>query len=269
MDEHRRANRDLWDEWAVVNARSELYRLAQFKAGENKLNPLERGEVGDVRGKTLLHLMCHFGMDTLSWARLGAVVTGVDFSPVAVRMARELSDETKVPGRFLCCELYDLPEHLQETFDLLVMTYGVLSWLPDLDGWARLVARYLRPGGRFYLAEIHPLSLLFDEKAGGVDWKIGYDYFHEGVLSFDVQGSYADPTAKVNAAKSHEWFYTLDRVVSALIREGLRLEFLHEHPFTVYQALPFLERREDGYWHPPSSVPRVPLLFSLRAVKEG
>ena len=265
MDPYRRANRELWDEWAAINAGSELYRLAEFKAGGNKLHPLEREEVGPVEERSLLHLMCHFGMDTLSRARLGAIVTGVDFSPEAIRMARELSAELGIPARFLCCDLYDLPEHLDETFDVVHTSYGVLSWLSELEGWARIVSRYLRPGGAFYIAEIHPACMLFDESVPSAEWRVGYDYFQEEVRSFDVKGSYADPSVAVKSLRSYEWFYTLGRVVSLLIREGLRIEFLHEHPFTVYQALPFLEKREDGYWHLPASMPRVPLLFSLRA----
>ena len=165
MDKYTEANRALWDELTHINAGSELYQLEQFKAGENKLNPLERGEVGPVEGKTLLHLQCHFGMDTLSWARLGAQVTGVDFSPEAIKLAESLSQELGIPGRFICCDLYDLPEHLNQTFDIVYTSYGVLCWLRDLERWARLAASYLKPGGIFYMAEMHPTSLIFDESA--------------------------------------------------------------------------------------------------------
>jgi len=269
MDEFRRANRELWDEWAAVNARSGLYRLDEFRAGKNKLNALEREEMGEVAGLTLLHLMCHFGMDTLSWARLGAAVTGIDFSPEAIRMARELSDETGVPGRFICSELYELPAHLDETFDRVFSSYGVLAWLPDLPGWARIVARYLKPGGRFYLAEFHPAAMLFDDMVEEPEWRVGYDYFAEGPVRFEINGSYADPAAEVRATHSYEWFYPLGKVVTALTEAGLRLEFLHEHPYTVYRQFPFVTEGEDGLWRLPEGMLRVPLLFSLRAVKEA
>lgn len=268
MDEYRRANRELWDEWAHVNARSGLYRLDEFKAGQNKLNALERDEMGDVNGLSLLHLMCHFGMDTLSWARLGAEVTGIDFSPAAIRLARELSEETGIPGRFLCSELYELPDHLDEQFDRVFSSYGVLSWLPDLEAWARIVARYLRPGGVFYLAEFHPAAMVFDDTVERAEWRVAYDYFTPGAVRFDIKGSYADPDAEVRATHSFEWFYPLGKVISALLAAGLRLEFLHEHPFTVYRQFPFVEEGEDGLWRLPAEMPRVPLMFSLRAVKE-
>lgn len=268
MEPYRLANRNLWDGWAPINARSDLYRLDEFKSGANKLHPLEREEVGDVSGRTLLHLMCHFGMDTLSWARLGAAVTGVDFSSVAIRMARELSAEIGVPGRFLCCDLYDLPRHLDETFDVVYTSYGVLSWLPDLREWARIVARYLRPGGVFYIAEIHPTVLLFTDAVSGPEWKVGYDAFETGALPFEEEGCYSEPGSTARQPLHYEWFYRLGDVVTFLIEAGLRIEYLREHPFTVYRALPFLEQGADGYWRPPEGMLRVPLLFSLRAVRE-
>jgi SAM-dependent methyltransferase len=268
MDEYRRANQALWDEYTGINAASPLYELEKFKAGAIKLHPLERSELeGEVAGKDLLHLQCHFGMDTLSWARLGARVTGVDFSEKAIALARSLSEELSIPARFVCCDLYDLPRHLEGAFDIVFTSYGVLAWLPDLRGWAELVARYLRPGGTFYIAEIHPTAMLFSEKVTGPEWRVGDDYFKEGVAAYQDDGNYADPTAKVENNTSYEWMYQLGTVVSELARAGLRLEYLHEHPFTVYRQFPFLERREDTHWYLPEGMLRVPLLFSLRAVK--
>lgn len=268
MDEHLLANQALWDEYTAINAASPLYELDRFKAGAIKLHPLERAELeADVPGRDLLHLQCHFGMDTLSWARLGARVTGIDFSSKAIALARSLSEELSIPARFICCDLYDLPRHLDGQFDIVFTSYGVLGWLPDLRGWADLVARYLRPGGIFYMAEIHPAAMLFSEKVTGAEWRVEYDYFKEGVTVYQDEGTYSDPTAKVEHNSSHEWMYQLGTVVSELSRTGLRIEYLHEHPFTVYRQFPFLERREDSHWYLPEGMPRVPLLFSLRAVK--
>jgi SAM-dependent methyltransferase len=268
MDDYRRANQALWDEYTGINAASPLYELEKFKAGAIKLHPLERSELeGEVAGKDLLHLQCHFGMDTLSWARLGARTTGVDFSQKAITLARSLSEELSIPATFVCCDLYDLPQHLKGAFDIVFTSYGVLAWLPDLRGWAELVARYLRPGGIFYIAEIHPAAMLFSEKVPGSEWKVGYDYFNEGVSVYHDDGNYADPAAKVENNTSYEWMHTLGTLVSELTRAGLCLEYLHEHPFTVYRQFPFLERREDSHWYLPEGMLRVPLLFSLRAAK--
>src|SRR6266481_6413067 len=130
MDERLKANLDAWNLMAGIHAASREYRLAEFKAGENVLKPIELREVGDVRGKSLLHLQCHFGMDTMSWARLGADVTGLDFSDKAIETARALSAELKIPARFLCSNVYDAPEVLKEKFDIVFTSYGVLPWLP-------------------------------------------------------------------------------------------------------------------------------------------
>ena len=265
MDEYRNANRSLWDEWAHINANSKLYRLDEFRAGQNKLDALVTGELGPVQGQSLLHLQCHFGMDTLSWARLGASVTGVDFSPEAINLATRLSQELNIPAHFICSELYDLPAHLDEQFDIVYTSYGVLTWLPDIRGWAQLVARYLRPGGVFYIAEFHPFAMVFSDAVSEPRWQVDYDYFDSSPMAFPVQGSYADHTAEVKQTTSYEWQHTLGDIVTALIDAGLTIEFLHEHDFTVYEMYPFVTRAEDGYWRLPPGLPRLPLMFSLRA----
>jgi SAM-dependent methyltransferase len=256
------ANRALWDEWADINANSDLYQLDRFLAGENKLNPLERGELGDVQGKRLLHLQCHFGMDTLSWAQLGAEVTGVDFSPRAVQLANELSKRTNLPGRFICCNLYDLPHHLDEQFDIVYTSYGVLGWLPDLTAWAKLINRYLKPGGVFYIAEFHPFSYVFDDE-DQAGFRVRYDYFTKDVQQFEAV-SYSDGTTETHNKVEYEWMHPLSEVLTVLLNEGFQLEFLHEHPFSVYAQFPFLEPHPDGYYYLPASLPRIPLMFSIR-----
>jgi len=267
MDAYRRANRALWDEWTAVNARSTLYRLDEFRAGKNKLNALERSEVGDVRGRSLLHLQCHFGMDTLSWAMLGANVTGVDFSEEAIRLARSLSEEMNLPARFVCCDVYELEQHLQETFDIVYSSYGFLNWLSDLETWARIVARYVRPGGFVYLAEFHPFAMVFDDAVQQAEWCVGYDYFEKRMLQFEVSGSYADRLAVVQQPISYEWLHSLSEIINSLLKAGLQLEFFNEHDFTVYEMFPFLKAHPDAIWRIPEDMKRVPLMFSLRARK--
>ncbi len=263
MDKYRKSNREMWDEWVGINARSEMYDLEGFKAGRKVLRGLEVEEVGEVQGKTLLHLQCHFGQDTLNWARLGAQVTGVDFSPEGIKLARELSAELGIPARFICCDLYDLPGQLDEQFDVVFTSYGVLTWLSDKRRWAQIAARYVKPGGMFYIAEIHPFGLVFDEAAEPL--RIAYPYFDAGVMAFPVQGSYADPTAKTRATTSYEWAYPLGEVVTCLIEAGLTIEFLHEFPFIGYRMFPAMVQGEDGNWRLPGV--SLPLLFSIRARK--
>jgi SAM-dependent methyltransferase len=161
MDPYLKSNRDLWDAWTELHERSELYDVEGFKQGKFRLNPFEKQEVGDVRGKTLLHLQCHFGLDTLSWVNLGAIVTGADFSEKAIALARRLSEETGIPATFVCSNIYDLPEALEGQYDIVFTSHGVLGWLPDIDAWAKVVAHFLKPGlqrGRIRL-EPHPIRL--------------------------------------------------------------------------------------------------------------
>jgi 2-polyprenyl-3-methyl-5-hydroxy-6-metoxy-1,4-benzoquinol methylase len=264
MDEYSRSNRNLWNEWAHVNAASDLYRLDEFKTGVVTLNDLERSEVGDVAGKSMLHLQCHFGMDTLSWARLGAKVTGVDFSEEAIDMARQLADEMNLPARFLCSDIYALDEVLQEQFDIVYTSYGVLNWLSDIPRWAKIAADHVKPFGIFYIAEFHPFAMVMDDEADS--YCLRYPYFEKNVLSFKVQGSYADRHAKLNTMVEYGWNHTLGEIVTSLIEAGLTIEFLHEFPFSVYEQLPFLIA-DKGRWAPPEDPAMLPLMFSLRASK--
>jgi 2-polyprenyl-3-methyl-5-hydroxy-6-metoxy-1,4-benzoquinol methylase len=270
MDENqiercKQVNQQMWNEFVGINSRSEFYGLREFREGQNKLNPLEIGEVGDVSGKSLLHLQCHFGMDTLSWARLGARVTGMDFSEEGIKLARTLAEELQLPARFLCCDLYDLPNHLSELFDVVFTSYGVLTWLPDIQRWAQVAASFVKPGGFFYIAEMHPFAMVFDDET--MELRYRYSYFDKGTLSFEVKGSYADPNAEVSVKKDFEWNHSLGEIVTALIEAGLRIEFLHEHPFSVYEQLPMLKPDDKGLWHFPQGEQPIPLLFSLKAVK--
>lgn len=265
MDQYSQSNRNLWNEWAYVNAASDLYRLDEFKEGAIKLNALERGEVGDVAGKLLLHLQCHFGMDTLSWARLGAEVTGVDFSDEAVAMAKRLAGELNIPARFLCSDIYALDEVLHEQFDIVYTSYGVLNWLPDIPRWAKIAADRVKPGGFFYIAEFHPFAMVLDDEAE--NYRLRYPYFEKEVMTFDVQGSYADRSAKVETKKEYGWNHTMGEIVTSLIDAGLTLEFLHEFPFSVYEQLPYLKPDEAGLWRQAGEPAMMPLMFSLKAWK--
>ncbi len=257
-----RANLALWNEWVDINAHSGEYALDAFKAGRNSLHLLELGELGPVAGKSLLHLQCHFGMDTLSWARLGARATGIDFSERAIALAQQLSQECGAPARFILSDIYALPEKLDETFDIVYTSYGVLPWLPDLGAWSRLVAGYLRPGGTFYMVEFHPFASLFDESDPGL--RIADQYFNLQATAYAVQGSYDDRQAVVHQKISYEWAHPLSEVLSALLSAGIRLEYVHEFPFSVYPQFTFLEKGEDGNYYLPGRAMTIPLMYSIK-----
>jgi SAM-dependent methyltransferase len=271
MDDALRANRDLWDAWTKINAASAFYDVASFRSGERgiRLADYERQEIGPVEGRTLLHLQCHFGLDTLSWARLGAVATGADFSEEGIATARSLAAELGIPATFVVANLYELPGVLEGQFDIVYTSRGVLGWLPDIAGWARVAAHFVKPGGTFYITEIHPVANVFENE--GVEpgeLRLDYPYWsHSAPLRFEVRGSYADPDAPTDGLVEHGWDHSLGEIVSALVDAGLRLEFLHELDFVEW-PMDFLVEGEDGRWRlPPGTKGELPLFFSLRATK--
>jgi len=260
------SNQKLWDELTPIHLQSKFYDVAGFKAGRSTLKSLELAEVGDVAGKTLLHLQCHFGMDTLSWARRGAKVTGIDFSSQAILAAQSLSQELKIPARFLCSNLYDAPAVLTDQFDVVYTSYGVLPWLPDLGEWAQVIAFFLKPGGAVHVIDSHPLSYIFGGETAD-DLQIRYAYFHADTPQrWDADGDYADRTAKITNP-SYEWTHSLSDIINALLRAGLLLEFIHEFPYTFYQSLPMLQADANDWWWLPDKKPEIPLMFSLKAGK--
>jgi len=268
MTDFERADQENWSRLAPLHARSAFYDVAGFKSGRNTLLLIEREEMGDVAGKTLLHLQCHFGMDTLSWARLGARVTGVDYAPQAIEIARELAEEIGMEAEFVCASIYDLPERLTGTFDIVFTSYGVLCWLPDLPAWGRVIAHFLKPGGVFYIADGHPMANIFYNEPDATDLHVAYPYFHqEAPQGYACNGSYAtDPGVELHLT-SYEWSHSLGDVVNALLDAGLRLQFLHEFPFGFYRHHPLMVQGEDERWRLPEHQESVPFIFSIRAIK--
>lgn len=272
-DEALRDNNALWDEWTRIHETSAFYDLDGFRRGGIRLRDYELDEIGSVDGLDVLHLQCHFGLDTLSFARLGARVTGADFSGAAVALARRVADEIGFPdARFVQSNLYDLPSALAGEFDLVYTSRGVLGWLPDIRGWARVVAHFVKPGGRFYITEIHPVAQSFEnEGVAPGELRLTYPYWeHEAPLTFPVQGSYADPTAEVAAEKEHGWDHGLGEIITALVEAGLEIRSLREYPFVEW-GLDFLEERgDDGRFFLPGELDgRLPLFFSILATKPG
>ncbi len=278
MDEYLRNNRDLWNEITPIHARSNFYDVEGFKSGRSSmLYPIELEEVGDVSGKSLLHLQCHFGMDTLAWAKLGAKVTGVDFSDKAIDLARSLSKELGIEADFVCADIYDLPENLKGKFDIVYTSGGILCWLPDLKRWAEIITHFLKPGGFFYILEGHPFSCVFDDSPDVTEPIVKYSYFHmpeptkwepESDYTSPAKGSLEwinnDPDAVVTHG-SYEWTHDMGDIINSLISAGLRIEFLHEFPVIFYKCLPFMERDDDCMWHVKGN--KIPLIFTLKATK--
>lgn len=262
MRDYLKANKKWWNDVTPIHSHSKLYDLSNFKKGKTSLTSIELGEVSKVRGKKLLHLMCHFGMDTLSWAREGAIATGVDLSDHSIKLAKKLSKEINVPATFICSDIYKLPKVLDKKFDIIFTSYGVLCWLSNIKKWGKIINHFLKEGGMFYIAEIHPFTNILS-----YDFKIFYKYFKKGPYTDDSSGTYTDWEADVKGI-TYEWSYTISDVVNVLINEGLKIEFVHEFPFTMYDQFPgHMEQNKKGQYILKNKKIQIPLLFSLKAFK--
>ncbi|HTS79017.1 MAG TPA: class I SAM-dependent methyltransferase [Myxococcaceae bacterium] len=255
-------NRASWNARTPVHLGSRFYRLDAFKAGQTSLRPIELEQVGDVRGRSLLHLQCHFGQDTLSWARLGARVTGLDLSDVAIASARALAAELAIPARFVEGNVYDAPALLGgERFDLVFSSYGVVGWLPRLQPWARAIAACLAPGGAFHLIEFHPVVWIWDDACEHVAHP--YDAPDDPIVS-EQTGTYADPSAPL-CLRDVGFNHGLGSVVSALLGEGLVLERLTELDWSPYDIFPDTEEFAPGRFRMRRFGRKLPLVYGLVA----
>jgi len=265
-------NQRVWDEWTRIHVDSAFYDVAGFKDGTSpiRIKDYELDEVGDVTGKSLLHVQCHFGLDTLSWARLGATVTGADFSEAGIAAARALAADVGIDASFVRSSVYDLPDTLAGEFDVVYTSNGVLGWLPNIRRWAKVVAHFVKPGGFLYVTEIHPVAFVFDDmNVAPGELRLRYPYWeHEQPIDNEVHGSYADLNAPTEPGLvEHGWDRSMGEIVTAVVDAGLRIDFLHEFPF-VNWAVPFLVKSDEGgYRLPPGTQGELPLFFSLKATK--
>jgi SAM-dependent methyltransferase len=259
----RGLNRASWDGRVPVHLASEFYDLAGFRAGASSLRPFEAAEAGDVTGKRLVHLQCHVGLDTLSWARKGALVTGLDFSAPAIEAARSLAADLGIDASFVTADVYDAVTALGgRRFDVVYTGTGALPWLPDLRRWAQVAAALVAPGGFLYVVEGHPFAETLDDAEGAA---VARDYFDGQPQVSDCPYTYTDGPP-LDHARSVLFQHQLGQVVTGLADAGLRIDFLNEHDFDVFQRFESLERH-GGQYRFPAGRPRVPLMFSLRATR--
>jgi len=259
----RALNRANWDDRVPIHLASQFYDLAGFRETRDSLRRFEPAEVGDVRGKDLVHLQCHVGLDTLSWAGRGARVSGLDFSAPAIAAARGLAAELGVSASFVTSDVYDAPAAFGgQRFDIVYTGIGALCWLPDIPRWARVVADLLRPGGFLYLVEGHPFAGVLDDQTGSV---VSRDYFDNAPRLEIFAYTYTDGDTELAHAAQVEFSHAMGEILTAIAQAGLRLEFLHEHDFELFARFESLHRQPDGTWRFPPGRPRVPMLYSLRA----
>ncbi|MEV0380843.1 class I SAM-dependent methyltransferase [Nonomuraea sp. NPDC050643] len=260
MDDYLQVNRANWNARVPIHVGSDFYDVEGFKAGGSPLRPFEIEEVGEVSGRRLAHLQCHFGLDTLAWARLGAEVTGLDLSDAAIEQATRIAAECGIPARFVTADVYDAAEALGETYDIVYTGIGALVWLPDLTRWAETVAALLRPGGFLYLAEFHPFTDVLDDETGRA---VTNDYFERGPHVYDYPYTYTGSEV-LDHQTSVQFRHPLGEVVSAVAAAGLRIEFLREHDHTLFPRFGTLVGSGKDY-RTPEGAPRIPLMYSLRA----
>ncbi|OIQ27926.1 MAG: SAM-dependent methyltransferase [Bacteroidetes bacterium MedPE-SWsnd-G2] len=255
-------NRDTWNAKVNVHVESDMYDLQDFIKGKSSLNKFELNALGDVNGKSLLHLQCHFGQDTLSWSRLGAKCTGVDLSDAGIEKAKELNEQLNLDAKFVRCNVYDTSSHVNDNFDIVFTSYGVIGWLPDLKPWAQMISERLKPGGVFYMAEFHPIVWMFDYTQNPAQMKYGYK--QDDVIYEEYTGTYANENSEMTS-KEYSWNHGLSEVVNALIEVGLRIEFLNEYNESPYNVLPDLIPNNNGNFTLKSDL--YPLIYDIKATK--
>jgi len=254
--EHIKINQASWDKRTKIHVSSDFYDVKGFVSGSSSLTEIELSELGNVKEKKLLHLQCHFGLDTLSWAREGAIVTGVDLSPVAIEKANEIKNQVKLQANFICSDVYEFGKGVQPNFDIAFTSYGTICWLPHLDNWAKTIANSIKPNGIFYMADFHPIH----------DLVSGYSYFHSSTPNIEQEGTY---TENCDGKKSTliTWAHPISEILNSLIKAGIKIDHLNEYPFSPYNCFDGLEERETGRFYLAKSGNDVPLIYTIKGTK--
>ncbi len=264
FNDYFKVNKATWNEKVKVHSESDMYDLEAFKQGKSSLMAYELEALGDVHGKSLLHLQCHFGQDTLSWSRMGAKCVGVDLSDEGIKLAQKLNEELQLDADFFCCNVLDTSKHIKDRFDIVFTSYGVIGWLPDLKPWGQLIADRLKKGGVFFMAEFHPIVWMFEYSNGTSIMK--YGYMQEEVIYEESEGTYANTNSKMTS-KEYGWNHGLGEVVNALTEAGLQIENLKEYDESPYDIFPNLVKTESGMYVSKDKL--YPLIFTLKATKKA
>ena len=255
-------NKALWDEKTKHHVSSAFYKMDDFMSGAASLKDIELSLLGDVKDKTILHLQCHFGQDTLSLARMGAKVTGVDFSGEAIKKARELNEQLGLNAQFVCSDIYELPRELEGQFDIVFTSYGVLGWLPDMKKWAQVVAKYMKPSGFFILVEFHPIVWMFNNDFTAIE----YSYFNKEAIVETVTGTYADRDAEIKMLEIG-WNHDLSEVIQSLIGVGLSIASFQEFDTSPHNCFRNTVEINPGKFQIKGLEGRIPMVYALKAVK--
>lgn len=257
-------NKKLWNQKTAVHVESDFYDVASFLKGKDVLNSIELELLGNIEGKKILHLQCHFGMDTISLARRGARVTGVDFSDEAIDKARQLNKTLGTSVKFIQSDIYKLPEVLDEQFDVVFTSYGVVGWLPDMKRWARIVHHFIKPGGAFVMAEFHPVIWMFSYDFKRVEFK----YIDADPIVEELDGTYADREAPIKS-KSVCWNHGLSTVLDALVKTGLVLIDFQEYNYSPYDCFDNTVKTAEGKFQIKGLEDKLPMVYSIKMRKNN
>lgn len=247
----------------AFHVNSKFYDVASFRQGETSLNKIELKSLGNVEGKTLLHLQCHFGMDTLSWAREGAIVTGIDFSEEAINAAKKLAVETSVSADFICSDVYDLTKNIHKKFDIVFTSYGTIGWLPDLDKWAAIINQFLKAGGIFFIADFHPVLWMMDDNFT----QLKYSYFNDKVIETISQGSYGDRLAEISDTE-YGWNHSFEEILGSLLKHNLQITEFKEYCYSPYNCFNNTVEGNDGMFRIKGLEDKLPMIYSIMAIKK-
>ena len=256
-------NRKFWNDKTDIHYESEFYDVKSFLKGNTSLNPIELNLLGNIEGKSILHLQCHFGQDSISLARMGAQVTGVDFSDKAIKKAHELSESTKVNARFIQSDVYELEDNLNETFDIVFTSYGAIGWLPDMKKWASIISKFLKPNGIFIMVEFHPVVWMFDDSFE----HIKFSYFNKETIVEEVTGTYTDRQAPIKNTMV-SWNHSLSNILNSLIQQGLEIEKIKEFDYSPYNCFENTVKIDHKKYQLKGLEGKIPIIFSLKAIKK-
>lgn len=261
-ENYKDTNKDAWNKRTDVHVTSEFYDLPAFINGKSSLNATESALLGDVKAKKILHLQCHFGQDTLSLARMGAIITGMDLSDKSIEQARKLNTQLELDATFVCCDVYDLPQHLSDHFDIVYTSYGTIGWLPDLDKWAAVIQHFLKPGGKFVFVEFHPVVWMFDNHFD----KIAYSYFNKETIIDETTGTYTNREAAIYYTEV-SWNHSLAEVIGALLKNGITLTDFKEYDFSHYNCFENLEETAPSVFQLKHLQDKIPMMYSIVGIK--
>lgn len=263
MDNYLKINKQSWNNRLESHLNSNFYDMSNFLNGKTSLNDIELSLLGNVEGKKILHLQCHFGQDTISLSRMGAETFGVDLSDQSIKKAKQLAKETNTSAQFICSDVYGLPKVLDERFDIVFTSYGTISWLPDLNEWAKVIEHFLKPGGEFVFAEFHPAVWMYDDNLN----KVTYSYNNVEPIIEEESGTYADKTAKIKS-KYICWNHGIGEVINSLIGKNLKINQLNEFCYSPYPFINNTEEFEPGKFRIRQFGNKFPLVYSIQATKQ-